>query len=112
MNRYKERVNRRLRDNPEVRQLTGEELEAIHSYCLRMMKEICECCRENGITVGLAYGSALGAVRHQGFIPWDDDMDLYITRQGFEKLKKIFRDCFGERYRLHAPNYLSGNNDQ
>lgn len=109
MNRYKERVNRRLRDNPEVRRLTGEELEAIHSRCLQMMKEICECCRENGITAGLAYGSALGAVRHQGFIPWDDDMDLYITRQGFEKLKKIFRDRFGDRYMLHAPNYLSGN---
>ena len=109
MNRYKERVNRRLGDNPEVRKLTGEELEKIHGLCLKMTEEICTCCEENGITVGLAYGSALGEVRHQGFIPWDDDMDLYITRQGFEKLKQVFTECFGGRYRLHAPNYLPGN---
>ena len=109
MNRYKERVNRKLSNNPEVRKLTGEELEKVHGLCLRMMTDIRNCCRDNGITIGLAYGSALGAVRHQGFIPWDDDMDLYITRQGFEKLKKVFPDCFQGKYRLHAPNYLPGN---
>ena len=109
MNRYKKRVNARLQEDPGVRELTDAELKKIHEIYLRMMEEICACCREHDINIGLACGSALGAVRHQGFIPWDDDMDLCITRDGMEKLKQVFDNCFGGRYTLHAPNHLPGN---
>lgn len=44
------------------------------------------CCRDNGVVYYLGSGSALGAVRHAGFLPWDDDVDLYITRDNYNKL--------------------------
>ena len=47
-------------------------------------------CSENGIEYCLMGGSALGAKRHGGFIPWDDDLDVFMTPQNYEK----FRDCF------------------
>lgn len=56
---------------------------------LDLLKEFDSICRENGIEYYLAAGTALGAVRHQGFIPWDDDADLYLTRDNFAKLLQI-----------------------
>ncbi|MBR0456559.1 MAG: LicD family protein [Firmicutes bacterium] len=46
-------------------------------------------CRENGIKYYLSGGGALGAVRHRGFLPWDDDVDLYFFREDYEKLQAI-----------------------
>lgn len=53
---------------------------------LDIMDEIDRICRDHGLTYFLGYGSALGAVRHGGFIPWDDDMDLIMPRNDYEKL--------------------------
>lgn len=50
-------------------------------------------CKENGLNYSLFFGTALGAVRHKGFIPWDDDIDVCMTRKDFEK----FYELWGER---------------
>ena len=50
-------------------------------------------CKENGLNYSLFAGTALGAVRHKGFIPWDDDIDVCMTREEFEK----FYEIWGER---------------
>ena len=49
------------------------------------MKEIAVILEEEGIKWTLSGGSILGAVRHKGFIPWDDDIDVFMTREEFEK---------------------------
>ena len=52
---------------------------------LRTMKDFMAICDIAGLKWYLAYGSAIGAVRHNGFIPWDDDIDVYMPREDYER---------------------------
>ena len=63
-----------------------DELKAIE---LQMLQYIDQVCRNNNLTYFLAYGSLLGAVRHKGFIPWDDDIDLHMPHRDLEILESI-----------------------
>lgn len=55
-----------------------------------MMRQFDKICRDNDIDYFVAYGTAIGAIRHKGFIPWDDDIDVGMMRTEYEKLKKVF----------------------
>ena len=70
-------------DKRNVREVQGKILE--------IMKYIDKLCRDNGIIYYIMGGTALGAVRHGGFIPWDDDLDIFMTPSEFEKFKKVFK---------------------
>ena len=59
---------------------------------LDVLKNLKEYCEKENITYYLAYGTLLGAVRHKGFIPWDDDVDVMIPRPDYEKLLSGYRD--------------------
>lgn len=56
---------------------------------LDLLNELLRVCKKHDINVVLYAGSILGAIRHKGFIPWDDDIDVALSRKDFEKLKKI-----------------------
>lgn len=64
-------------------------LAAIHEDLLEVMKFVHSFCEENGIVYSLTGGSLLGAIRHGGFIPWDDDFDIMLDRANYDK----FIDC-------------------
>jgi len=66
-------------------------LKPLHDKMLEIMQYIHDFCVENHIEYCLAFGSVLGAVRHGGFIPWDDDMDIYMTAEGYKRFKELFK---------------------
>ena len=81
-------------------------LEELHNVGYALLEVFADYCRENGIKYSLAYGTVLGAARHKGFIPWDDDVDIFVPRPDYEKLIKLYEDS--ERYRLVSPERDSG----
>ena len=69
-------------------------LDEIHAELLEQLRDITRVCQAHGIEYNMMCGSLLGAVRHKGFIPWDDDIDLLMTREEFEKFRRVYpREC-------------------
>lgn len=64
---------------------------------LEIMKDIDKFCRANGIPYTISSGTLLGAVRHGGFIPWDDDADMFMLRKDFDRFVKIYKS---DKYKL------------
>ena len=77
---------------------------------LTLLKEFDGICKKHGITYYLEGGSLLGAVRHKGFLPWDDDVDLSITRDNFQKLLSVIDQELPANRELYCyerfPGYL------
>ena len=73
----------------EGKSMIPEELKKYQKYLLEMLLVFDTFCRENKLSYFLAGGSTLGAVRHQGFIPWDDDIDLAMMRSDFERMEQL-----------------------
>ena len=88
-------------------EIDGETRLELQKAILDMYKDILETCKRHDIIPYLIGGSALGAVRHKGFIPWDDDIDIGMTRDDYSKFVKIFDEELGGKYIINAPNLTS-----
>ncbi len=77
-------------------------LKAVRAVQLRMLREFDRVCNENDLSYCAAYGTLLGAVRHKGYIPWDDDLDLIMPRVDFDRLTKIAPIVFSAPYFLQT----------
>lgn len=78
--------------------ISDEILEKLKQENLVILKDVIDICNNNDIQYIVGYGTALGAVRHNGFIPWDDDIDMHILRKDVEKLKNIITIECSNRY--------------
>lgn len=84
-------------------QLTDEERKALQMCLLGIYQDVTAVCDKYKLTIMLGGGSVLGAIRHQGFIPWDDDMDAMMPREDYDKFIKYFEKELGGKYFLEAP---------
>lgn len=64
----------------------------IQAQALKVLKHVASFCDEKGLRYSIAYGTLIGAVRHQGFIPWDDDIDIIMPREDYEKFVALYND--------------------
>ena len=76
------------------------ELEEIQKQSVKILYALDDICRQEGIKYFLAYGTLLGAVRHNGFIPWDDDIDVQMPREDYERFEEYCINHSEELYPL------------
>lgn len=69
-----------------------EELRKLQLTQLEILKFVSEFCDKNNLKYSIAYGTLLGAVRHGGFIPWDDDLDICMPREDYNKFIELWKD--------------------
>lgn len=84
------------------------DLTEVHQANLAILKEIDRICRKYKIKYLLDAGTLLGAVRHKGFIPWDDDADVAFTRSNYDAFLKVVRRELPEEMELLEPKDLRG----
>jgi len=88
----------------------ADTVKDVQGKILETMKYIDKLCREHNIVYYIMGGTALGAVRHRGFIPWDDDLDIFMTPDQYAAFKKVFEAQKSEQFVLQewrtTPEYL------
>ena len=77
-----------------------EVLKKLQKIELGILKEFDKICSENGLNYFIMGGTALGAVRHKGFIPWDDDIDVAMDRKDYDKFLKIAQKKYSKKYTI------------
>lgn len=74
------------------------EVHEMKRLMLDIMSSIDKYCRDNGIRYSMAYGTLLGAVRHKGYIPWDDDIDIWMPRPDYMRFMEYFKHPYYKAY--------------
>jgi len=104
MKTYKELLNDVV-NHSKLRKPTIEEAKAIKACTLEFFDKLQNLCKQNHLSLFMGGGSALGTVRHKGFIPWDDDMDLMMARPEYDRLIELLEEgALGDNYEFTYPN--------
>lgn len=92
-----------------LKEVSYEEREKLKQVLLGMMQDLHEACVKYEIGYSLHGGTALGAIRHKGFIPWDDDLDIFMTPANYERFRNAFKKKGDKsRYYLQELGFTDG----
>lgn len=84
-------------------------LKKVQQYEMSILKDFISVCEEYNLTYFALAGTGIGALRHKGFIPWDDDIDVGLPRKDYEKLLEVFEEKYSDKYTIgnaeHMKNY-------
>lgn len=84
----------------DAKVLSIEQLKKLQRILLMMLDDLKSICVENNLKFVLIGGTGIGAMRHRGFIPWDDDVDIAMSRFDYEILLKILRNKYQDKYTI------------
>ena len=88
--------------------LSPAQLHILQQILTEMLHNIVDVCEKNHIPYFLVGGTALGALRHGGFIPWDDDIDIAMFRKDYERFLICFEEELKDKYYIQTPEHTDG----
>ena len=99
---FEAQLKEKLKNSMEAHCEKNRVLRKLQLTELEILKELVRVCRKHNLRYYIVGGTLIGAARHGGFIPWDDDIDVSMPRKDFDKLCKIAKEEFGENYFLQT----------
>lgn len=91
-----------VQESPDWKALTDQELKTLKDVLLEIADNFVALCEKHNLKYCMAYGTALGAVRHKGYIPWDDDIDFFMPRKDYEKFLRIAEIELKDKYYIRS----------
>lgn len=96
-------IFKRLQSNGSCIELTPSDVKALQQVLKTILKDLIDICSAVNANWCVCGGTCLGATRHHGFIPWDDDLDVFMLRQDFKSFEREVETNWCDKYSLHSP---------